>query len=174
MKIAELLVEDQTIPDLRRSIERGFPHTKKRQHATDEVNVTKLQYTPIGNNTLRLTSNTQSDNGHKYQQIIDLKNINYEPDGHETTEITDIGGNKHTVTAIELNVNNVAVYCSCQDYQMRFAYYNIQNNCHVGPPPKPYVRKTDYYPPANPLKVPGCCKHILKVEESLKDQGILR
>jgi len=57
---------------------------------------------------------------------------------------------------------------------MRFANYNLNHNCHVGPIPPRYVRKTTTRPPANPNAVPGCCKHLLKAIEDLRGYGLIK
>lgn len=175
MKLSELF-EDQTIPQLQQSIRQGFPDTKKRQHATHEVHVTKLQYTPLlQNDILRINSSTSSDNGNTHTQAMDIRDVNFQPDNSgNTVKVKDSSGVQHSITPVTLNVNTVAVYCDCQDYQMRFANFNIQNNCHLGPPPPRYVRKTTTRPPANPLRVPGMCKHLLKTAEEVQRLGILK
>ena len=176
MRFIEFLMEEKTIPQLQRHIQQGFPNTKKRQHATHEVQISKLQYLPITNkDILRITADTLTDNGNRHKLIMDLQNVNFQPpnSGNNVT-VTDLGGYKHSITPVILNINNVKVHCDCEDYQMRFAYYNIQNNCHIGPPPAPYTRKTDTRPEANPSHVPGLCKHLLKVAEDLRRQQILK
>ena len=176
MKLSEIVVlEDATIPFLKQEIERGFPDTKKRQHATNEVQVLTLQYTPIiKNNVLRLISTTSSDNGNTHSQVIDIKGMNFQPpNSGNTVKITDSKGTEHSITPAKLNTSNVGVFCDCEDYQMRFANLNIKNNCHIGPPPQRYVRKTTTRPPVNPMNVPGMCKHIIRITDDLKRQGIL-
>lgn len=176
MKFSDWLAEDKTIPQLQQHIQQGFPNTKKRQHATHEVRITKLQYLPITNKEiLRITANTTSTNGNPHKQILDLQNVNFQPpNSGNNVVIQDLGGHPHSITPVVLNINNVKVYCDCEDYQMRFAHYNIENNCHIGPPPAPYTRKTDTRPEANPNHVPGLCKHLLAVVSDLKQQKVLK
>ena len=88
-------------------------------------------------------------------------------------KITSSDGTEHSITPVTLNVTNVGCYCECSDYQHRFAHFNIQNGCHIGPPPQDYIRKTDTRPEVNPLHVPGLCKHLLKVVETLQEKRIL-
>lgn len=177
MRLSEIVVlnEDQTIPQLHQHIQQGFPNTKRRQHVTHEVRVTGIQYTPmLQNGILRINSSTTSNNGNAHTQALDIRDINFQPEnsGNNVT-IQDNSGRSHSVTPAKLNVSTVAVYCDCEDYQMRFANFNIQNNCHLGPPPPRYIRKTTTRPPANPNQVPGMCKHIIKVTDELKQLGIL-
>ena len=173
MKLSELL-EDVTIPQLNQYIRQGFPHTKKRQHATYEVKINKLQYEPIlDQDVLRVVSSTRSDNGNEHNQMLELRGINFQSSnvGHNR-EIIDINGHPHSITPVPLNISTVGVRCDCEDYMMRFANFNIQQNCHLGPPPPRYVRTTDR-PEVNPHHVPGMCKHIIRVVDDLRGKGIL-
>ncbi len=173
MKVQELF-EDATIPQLQQSIQRGFPDTKKRQHATNEVNTAAYQYLPVPrNDLLRVVSNTRSDNGNQYNQIIELRGVHYDVVQNDTHIPIKRGANTYYVRPVELNITNVGVSCTCPDYIMRFAHTNIANNCHIGPPPPNYVRKTTDRPPVNPMHVPGMCKHLLSVVDELEGRGLL-
>ena len=175
MKLSEIVVlEDQTIPQLHQSIRRGFPKTKKRQHVVHTVSITKLQYTPdTKQDKLTVISSTVTSDGQPHNQMMEVRNVNIQPpNSGNTSKIVDREGLEHSITPAKLNISNVGVFCDCEDYQFRFAQYNIQNNCHIGPNPQNYVKKTDR-PPVNPSRVPGMCKHIIKVSDELKDQGIL-
>lgn len=173
MLLSELF-EDATIPQLQQSIEQGFPDTKKRQHATNEVQVTAYQYIPRTNvKQLQVVSNTSSQSGGRYNQVIVLRDVQYDMAESATNVSIDRGGKKFFVEPVPFNTTNVAVSCNCPDYIMRFAYTNAENNCHVGPLPKQYVRKTTDRPSANPNHVPGMCKHLLKMSEDLQRTGLL-
>lgn len=170
------IVEDATLQHLRNEIERGFPDTKKRQHATNEVTVTKLQYIPrIESDILQINSSTSSTSGNVYKQLIQANGVNFQPDNSgNTVSVKDSNGTSHSITPVKLNVNNVGVFCECEDYQKRFAEINVSNNCHIGPQPAKYVRKTTTRPPANPLNVPGMCKHLIAVTDRLKNLHIIQ
>jgi hypothetical protein len=178
MKLSEIVVlsEDATIPFLRQEIERGFPDTKKRQHATNEVRIQRLQYTPIlQRDILKINSTTNSNNGNTHTQVIEIRGVNFQPpNSGKTTSITDVSGEEQAITPAALNTSNVGVFCDCEDYQKRFANLNIRNNCHVGPPPQNYVRKTTTRPPVNPMNVPGMCKHVIAITDDLKRLRILK
>ena len=178
MKLSEIVVlkEDATIPQLHQHIRQGFPDTKKRQHATNEVSVTKLQYTPIiQQDTLFVDSTTSSSNGNAHKQALEIQNVNFQPvNSGSNVKIKDSSNVEHAVTPAKLNTSNVSVFCDCEDYQMRFAAFNIQNNCHLGPPPARYVRKTTTRPPVNPLQVPGFCKHLICITQELQRLKILQ
>jgi hypothetical protein len=159
MRFIEWLNETKTVPQLRAHIRQGFPDTKKRQHVTHDI--------------LRLTAESSTDNGNTHKQLIDISNVKFQsPTSDTNITITDELGRDHSITPVELNVHYVKVNCDCADYQYRFAHYNIQNKCHIGPPPAPYTKTTDR-PPVNPMRVPGMCKHLLKIIENLQKEGIL-
>ena len=174
MKIYELF-EDLTIPQLQQSTQQGFPDTKKRQHATNEVRVDHFKYTPYkGNNILRIETITGSNNGHKHKLLIDLRNVKFEGgDNERNVTVTSGDGQETSLQPVPLNTTNVGVACDCPDYIMRFAAYNLNNNCHIGPVPPRYVRKTTTRPEANPNHVPGCCKHLLRAIEDLRGYGLI-
>jgi hypothetical protein len=174
MKLSELF-EDQTYPQLTQSIERGFPNTQKRQLATGEVRVADNRFTPFTNaKVLRVDSHVASNSGRRYNQFVDLRNVVYETHANETNvPVSATDHSEYHIQPVELNTTNVGVYCNCPDYQMRFAHYNIQNNCHIGPPPKNYTRKTQNRPEVNPQHVPGLCKHLIKVVNKMKGDGLV-
>ncbi|PPD55681.1 MAG: hypothetical protein CTY12_00045 [Methylotenera sp.] len=173
MLLSELF-EDATIPQLQQSIEQGFPDTKKRQHATNEVQVAAYQYIPKTNvKLLQVVSNTNSQSGGRYNQVIVLRDVQYDMADSATNISIDRGGKKFYVKPVAFNTTNVAVSCNCPDYIMRFAHTNAENNCHVGQLPPQYIRKTTDRPSANPNHVPGMCKHLLKMTEDLQRTGLL-
>lgn len=176
MKVCDILNEDSTYPELRQDIERGFPHTKKRQKALAEVRIQNIQYLPLrGYDLLRIISATKSNSGSTYKQFIDLRNVNFNASHSDmSTTFTAKDGNTITIDPIELNATNVGVNCNCKDYEMRFASFNIKDNSHIGPIPPKYVRKTTDRPSVNPYNVQGVCKHIIKVIEELKKKRLLK
>ncbi len=177
MKLIDIiqLGEDQTIPQLHQHIRQGFPHTKKRQHATHEVSITKLRYVPVlDNNVLKIDGATRSSNGNNHTQAMEIRGVTFQSaNSGNVVQVSDVNGNSHFVTPAPLNTSTVGVFCDCEDYQMRFAIFNIQQNCHIGPPPEPYIRKTTTRPPANPNNVPGMCKHLITIANDLQAKRIL-
>lgn len=168
------LVEVSTVPDLEDNIERAFPYTTKRQHATGEVNISTIEFIPfVGMKFLHVRSTTLS-NGHNYQQALQFQRVQF--DEQETPDNISILGNDNQVYhvhPIQLTNHNVKVRCNCLDFHFRFAHYNSPDKSLVGRPPPPYVRKTTTRPPVNPMQVPGMCKHLLKVVEVLEENGLV-
>lgn len=170
------LFEDLTIPQLSQSTERGFPDTTKRQHVTHEVRVNNIQYMPFtSNNILKVVTTTTSNNGNGHNQMVELRRVQFEPSDTPTNATFKAkDGQDYHILPLKTSVSTVGVACDCEDYIMRFASFNLNNNCHVGPIPPKYIRKTTTRPPANPLKQPGMCKHLIKVVEELSGFGLLR
>ncbi len=173
-RILQQLDEVSSVPALQTNIERGFPETKKRQHATNEVTINNVSYIPyIGMKMLHVKSMSTS-NGHQYQQALQFNGVAFEPedtDNNATFQASD--GEDYHVQPLQLNGHYVKVRCSCLDFRFRFADYNSQDKSLVGRPPPLYQRKTTTRPPANPARVPGMCKHLLKLVQMLQQYGLV-
>lgn len=170
------LAEASTVPDLEDNIVAAFPATRKRQHATGEVNVTNVQYIPyIGMKMLHVKSSTVSTNGNRYNQAIQFLKVEFEPeDTTENATFQASDGEDYHVHPLDLDGHNVKVRCNCLDFRFRFANYNSEDKSLVGRPPPLYQRRTTTRPPVNPDQVPGVCKHLLKVIEMLQRYGLIR
>jgi hypothetical protein len=175
MKLIDIL-EDLNLNQLHQNIQRGFPKTKKRQHVTHEVNANNVHFKIDTDKKLLAISadTTTSSSGNKHTPMMVLQDVMFQaPQSGQNVEVVGEDGTKQSITPVKLNVNNVLVACDCEDYIMRFAPFNVQQNCHLGNPPAPYTRKTTTYPEVNPQHLPGMCKHILKIVEILKQKRIL-
>lgn len=170
-RILQALEEETTYNELRQNIQRGFPDTRKRQYATGEVNVTNIQYVPIAGG-LQVNSRSRS-NGHDYNQVIIFTNVAHN-DGGEGTTFMGTDGREHTVEPIPLQGTRVKVNCSCLDFHYRFAAWNYNDDALAGAKPPLYQRKTTDRPPANPARVSGVCKHLIKLVDALKGNGLIR
>lgn len=168
--------EDSTYPTLRTNIQRAFPDTRKRQHATGEVQIVRKEFVPIqGSHALQVNSQSRSNDGATYQQTVQFTGVNYEPaDTPENVTFMGADGADHHVQPITLQQSNVRVRCNCLDFHYRFALWNFNDGSLMGPKPAPYVRKTTTRPPANPLQLPGVCKHIIKLAQDLMGTGLIR
>lgn len=172
-RILQQLEETSTVPDLEDNIERGFPATRKRQHATNEVTIRNVQYMPyIGMKMLHVKSSSLS-NGNEYRQALQFNGVKFAgQDGPDVATFTASDGEDYHVAPLQLSGHNVKVRCNCMDFHYRFANYNSQDKSLVGKPPPLYQRKTNR-PPVNPMQVPGMCKHLLKLVEMLRRYGLI-
>ena len=173
-RILQALDEDSTAQQLRQNIEQGFPNTKKRQHATNEVTISNVQYIPyVGTKFLHIKSQSTS-NGNQYKQVIQFTKVVFEPaDTPDNISFTSVDGRDVHVQPINLAQHNAKVRCNCLDFHYRFATWNFSDNSLVGPAPKPYRRVTTTRPPVNPSKVEGMCKHLIKLVDTLKRGGLV-
>ena len=174
-RVLQALNEVSTYDDLYNNIQKGFPETKKRQHATNEVTISKLTYSPVRitneGGALRLSSITRS-NQHEYKQQVLLSDVSFVTDGSGVSFVaTD--GQTYNVQPIRLNRSRLRVNCTCLDFHYRFASWNFNDDSLLGKKPPLYQRKTDNRPPVNPARVPGLCKHLVKVFDKLYSSGML-
>ena len=167
-RLLDWLEEDSTYQQLDTNIQRGFPDTKKRQHVTSAVAINRIEYIPyIENGELHVQAVAVSS-GNQYQPTVAFRNVTFEPEDQPTnTTFRAVDNNEYHIQSIPLNVSNVRVRCNCLDFYYRFAAWNAGDNSLAGRPATPY-RATGQRPPVNPLKVPGVCKHVIKVIERLK------
>ena len=170
-RIEQALDEDVTYNQLRQNIQHGFPETRKRQYATGEVNITNIQYVPIQGG-LQVKSAARS-NGHNYAQVMMFTNVPHN-DGGEGVTVTGTDGAEHTVQPISLTDARVKVNCSCLDFHYRFATWNYNDDALAGQKPPLYQRKTTDRPPVNPTHVSGICKHLIKLADTLRQNGLIR
>lgn len=171
--LKELLIET-SLGDMDNYIELGFPDTKKRQHIVNTVNLTGLKLIPfVGMKTLRATG-TVSSKGKVYNPNIVFMRVVFEDENtDENITFKASDGEEYNMLPMKRDEVEIKVRCNCLDYFYRFAHYNNMDGSHQPPKAKKYVRKTDTYPPANPLKVPGVCKHILRLAEYLENTYLI-
>ena len=174
-RILQQLNEESTYADLDTNITTSFPNTRKRQHATNEVRVQRIDLIPyVGTQMLHVRAISVGSSGRQYQQAIQLLRVKFEPaKTNENVEILATNGKTYYVQPIDLNNHNVKVRCNCLDFYHRFAHYNHGDKSIVGRAPVPYQRKTTTRPEVNPDHVPGMCKHLTKVVERLRTQRIV-
>jgi hypothetical protein len=174
-RILQQLDEASTAPKLRQNITTAFPDTTKRQNATSEVAISNMVYIPyIGTKMLHIKA-VASSNSHQYQVSMQFTNVVF--DGADTEENVTFTASDNTeahIQPIDLANNNVKVRCTCLDFYHRFANYNSQDKSLVGRAPPVYVRKTTTRPPVNPTRVPGMCKHLLKLVDDLRNTGMVK
>jgi hypothetical protein len=184
---------------------QAFPRTRKRQHATQPIQIVRTDFTPyIGTRNLLVRGQARSGTYTNvyYKPMLFFNEVEYiqgeqQPDqpgqpeqqqgaegdmGEREAEVTEQAntvkikattGEEVTIVPIKLRDNIVRVRCDCLDFYYRFAPWNFSNDDIYGPKPKPYVRKTNHYPPANPSRSPGICKHVMKLTQACQEAGIV-
>jgi hypothetical protein len=172
---ARILQELSSLTDLERNIAVAFPRTKKREHALSDVTLGEVEFIPYkGMNMLHIRSTTTSKSGHQHKQALQILKTTFLPSVTDTCiVVTDTNGEEFYIEPIAIADHNTKVRCDCLDFYHRFATYNFVDKSLMGSKPKPYVRKTTTYPSVNPTRVPGICKHLLKLTEKLHTDGLI-
>jgi hypothetical protein len=173
-RIIQALAEESTPQELTRNIAIGFPKTKKRQHATQSVSVAQVKFTPyVKDKTLRVSA-VATNSGNQYTPTILFNEVTFEPED-TSTNTTFIASNReeYNIRPISLKDHTVKLRCNCLDFHHRFAVWNFQDDSLYGKKPPTYIPKTNR-PPVNPLRVPGLCKHLLKLIRQLKTVKIVK
>ena len=168
-----ILIEASTVDNLDDNIHRGFPDTKKRQHDAPSVQLSNISYVNYPfNKALKVDSIARGENGN-YKQSILFSDVIFETIANDSNVTISCSGKLVHLLPIQLSDSNVKVSCNCLDFHHRFAYFNHDDESLYGQKPDPYVRKTTTRPPANPMKVPGMCKHLIKLVDTLQKRNIV-
>jgi hypothetical protein len=166
---------ESTLDQLYTSAVQAFPRTRFRQHATDPIRITELQWIPyLGMKTLYLRGRAQNiDNHHEYQPIILFKNVRY----HDTkdqaglVEIVASDEKHYLLERLGYTANDVLLRCDCKDFHWRFNYYDHIDHSLYGRKRSKYEAQGG--PPANPRQMPGMCKHLMKMVLALDHAGVV-
>jgi len=171
-------LEEVTLTDLERNIVFGFPNTKKRQHATDPVVIAELKLTPYTNSTDLLADAVAKSNesGKTYDpKVLFLDVVFQDEDTGDNITFTGSDGDIHNMTPISLSKSNVKVRCNCMDFYRRFASWNGSKGALFGKTPLPHQKVPgSNRGPANPEKVPGLCKHVIKTVQAMREAGLVK
>lgn len=149
---------------------QGFPQTD-RDAASARIQVTTTAYIPA-TNSLEVRAKSKGD-GPQYDTVTFFDNVSY-VDEDDIDGITFMApdNTEYTIKRIP-KTENVRVYCTCLDFYYRFAVWNDKADSLYGNVPAPYVKKTNRAP-QNPRKLPGLCKHLLKMFDYLEKEKIIK
>lgn len=169
------LTEVSTIPQLDMKARQAFPHTKKRQNDMGSVATQPgMFFKPnIQNGELTIDARSRSTNGNMHTQRIILYKVNFvQPDDATGVPISDTGV---AMEPKQLTTDTSRVNCDCMDFRFRFADHNHQDDSLAGNPPPQYIPVPgSNRGPANPKMLPGLCKHLMKLVQTLKQQKLVR
>jgi hypothetical protein len=171
----DTITEDSTYDELFRDIVGGFPNTAARQNATNPVQVSNVKYVAYQPNGILKVQAEASSNGHKYQPTILFQNVDYTGEGVPGSTTFRGTGGEHHIEPIDLNHSTVKVRCTCLDFYHRFSQHNQNDGSLAGSPMPPYQKKPgSNRPPVNPKRVPGVCKHLIKMVQMLRQLKIVK
>jgi len=169
-----LQIQESNLQDLYGSTVRAFPRTTKRQYAVDEITIADLSWTPfLGVQTLFLKAKAKNEgNGKEYKPIILFKKVSYKDSKNRNwAEIVASDGRNYFFEKLNTR-NEVLLRCNCADFTWRFNFEDHRDSSLYGRVRRKYEAKVN--PGAsNPLELPGMCKHLIKLSQSLHQVGIL-
>jgi len=167
-------LDERSYTGLQQSTLRFQPPTKKRQYATDPIRITKIELIPAVPSKILKVEGTAQSGQKTYDPIMQFSDVEYQDeDTNENVTFVASDGEQYHIVPISLMRNNVKVKGNCLDFFYRFATYNFVDGSLYGQKPPPYRRKTTTRPPANLLKIPGLCKHLIKLGQALKQSGLV-
>lgn len=170
-----LVWQEGSLPELYASTVQAFPRTTKRQHAIDPVRIVELTWNPfVGVRTLFVKGRAQSgESGKEYDPMALFKGVNYHDSKDDQNWIEIVASDGRNYIFDKLNgENEVLVRCNCPDFFWRFNYYDHQDDSLYGRVRRKYEAQLNPGA-ANPLQLPGMCKHLIKLAQSLNHAGIL-
>lgn len=159
-----MILDESSLVQLYNSAVKAFPNTTKRQHATGPVQIVDLGWMPFfGMNTLFVNATAQNED-REYNTIVLFKKVNY-GNGPGYVRLVDSTGMPFSMRPIT-EEQEVLVRCNCPDFRWRFNYYDHIDYSLYGRKAPKYTAKTNRGP-ANPSELPGMCKHLMKMSESM-------
>lgn len=170
-----LNLQESNLNDLYVSTVNAFPNTTKRQHSIDPVDIVEINWTPfMGVNTLFIKALAHSgESGKEYNPMLLFKKVAYHPSktNQNWVEITANDGRNYVFEKLN-GGNEVLVRCNCADFHWRFNYFDHEDRSLYGKVRTKYEAIANPGS-ANPLEMPGMCKHLIKLVRSLNHAGVL-
>lgn len=168
-------LNESSLNDLYQSTVQAFPRTRKRQHAVDPVKIVELTWTPyLGVRTLFVKGRADSgESGKEYQPMVLFKGVQYHPakENQDWIELVASDGRLYVFERLSYADNDVLLRCDCADFKWRFNYYDHVDKSLYGSKRRKYESAGGA--PANPMEMPGMCKHLIKLVQSLDHAGLL-
>lgn len=146
-----------------------------REQNANKVQAQEINLIPsLPDNTLTAKARMQSS-GKFYEALIVLSGVKFfNEGGHGRQQIQTADGATYYIDPVRPYKANVKVRCNCLDFYFRFSVWDQRDDALTGEPPERYHRKTVNYPPVNPQKISGVCKHIISLANQLKRDRITR
>lgn len=167
-------LHESSLNDLYSSAVEAFPNTTMRQHATDPIVITNLNWVPyIGMKTLFVKGQAQNED-REYNPMILFKDVRYHQhkDHPKLIKLLANDGRSVMLEKLSFDSQNVLVRCNCSDFHWRMTHWNHKQGSLYGRDRKEYVAK--YRPgSANPMKAEAMCKHLMKLSKVLSQSGVL-
>lgn len=164
--------DEKSLTRLYDSAVDAFPNTMKRQYATDPLKVVSLHWTPfVRLKTLFIKGVVESD-GNMYDTVLLFKDVDYDvkKNSDKVIPLMATDGMTYHFGKISPYENDVLVRCNCNDFHWRWNYYNHLDGNLWGRKRRKYEGHGG--PPANPKRMPGMCKHLIKTAIAMSRAGV--
>lgn len=173
IEIEEILLERNTTHQLTSNTNVFFGQDRKQD--ANKVQLAKVQYIPSVEQGILVVKAATRSADKNYETVIQFSKVKYLGTGKEDPYAIPlpVADGALKIMPLRLSGTYVEVHCDCLDFYWRFAMHNAKNDSLLGEPPKPYVKKTDRAP-NNPSRVPGSCKHIMKLVDQLRAEKLLK
>jgi hypothetical protein len=140
-----------------------------------KVQIQQVVLIPSTNEKTLTAKATTRTSKKSYETIIVFSGVSFfNEGGNGRQEIQVNDGSTYFIDPIRPYKSNVKVRCTCLDFYFRWSVWDQRDKALTGEPPEPYHRKTTTYPPVNPQKLSGVCKHIIALTDYLKRERIIR
>lgn len=161
-----------SLSNLRNNVKREFG--LQRETRSNRIRVTNYQIIPsVSENSILIKARIVGEESNYHVQIR-FTNTKFSDEPQPGfVQIKAIDGTDYYVRQFTSAQTQAKVKCSCLDFYYRFSVWNHGKKALEGDPPPPYNKRTDRAP-VNPNKTPGACKHIIKMMNFLKSEGIVR
>jgi len=177
---------ENTYSEFERNTMNFQPASKKRQHATASVQVQNMEFSAIPHSQSLLVEGTIRNYGSETKlnavymsrylfRDVEFVNADTEEEVANPNTLTIEGknGKEFTIVPIQLNKQNVLVGCNCLDFFWRTSRQHHNQNSLFGYDVGTYRKRTNR-PPVNPYNKTILCKHLLKLAEEMKRNGVVR
>lgn len=165
---------ETTLSELYQNTIKAFPSTLKRQNSIDEVIIEHLDWIPFkGMKTLFLKGLAKRGES-KSECIILFKDVTYSDEKEKGfLEIKTSNGKVVFVKQLSYESNDVLVRCSCKDFYWRMAHFNKIDGSLYGRDRAKYeaIKNPES---SNPSKLPGLCKHLIKMSKVLSQASLIK
>lgn len=167
----EVLLEI-SLSNMKNNVSREFG--QEREQRSNRIQVSNYNVIPsVSDRTLLIKSRIVGEDA-KYEVQIRFTNVFFSDEARPGyVQVKAMDGRDYYIKQFTASQTQAKVKCTCLDFHYRFSVWNHGRKALEGDPPKPYVKKTDSAP-VNPNKVPGSCKHIMKMVNFLKGEQIVR
>ena len=167
----DIILETSTIHQLKSTINVFFD--TPRDQKSRQVIVSNRIFIPYTqDNQLLVKANTRTKQN-TYTTSILFSDVQFVDEGDKFAIPVQTKNDKYFILPIKRRESDVLVSCTCLDFYYMFATWNQKDTSLYGDAPEPYIKKTDR-PFRNPSKVPGVCKHILRLSDELISQRFLK